>query len=65
MIDKLRYTYDSATHASSINHLTYDVMKGGETETTNGDNNSIFSKRTSINRYSKIGSVVRSGIEAH
>ena len=30
----LKYTYDSATHDSSINHLTYDVMKGAETETT-------------------------------
>ena len=34
IIDGLKYTYDSATHDSSINHLTYDVMKGGEAETT-------------------------------
>ena len=34
LIDGLKYTYDSATYDSSINHLTYDVMKGTETGTT-------------------------------
>jgi tetratricopeptide (TPR) repeat protein len=33
LIGGLKYSYDSATFDSSINHLTYDVMKGGETET--------------------------------
>jgi Domain of unknown function (DUF4352) len=33
LIDGLKYTYDLATFDSSINHLTYDVMKGAETET--------------------------------
>jgi hypothetical protein len=34
LIDGLKYTYDLATFDSSINHLTYDVMKDAETETT-------------------------------
>jgi len=34
LVDGLKYTYDLATFDSSINHLTYDVMKGAETERT-------------------------------